>query len=201
MKNIKSFNDFTMFENVVTSSINLNKINDYISNPLFNKKVIDIMDSIPLNIRRKIEDYCNSNDIIDIDKISYYINKYNLFDKIKKLYDKGITSFKDIYNKIINIFSSSNESLVTTLTIIIIISIILAFIGFGLYFIIKGTSDSGMLGDTQVGITMLITGILLVLTTLYFNHKENKMNVKINNKVEEIQVTQNDDNTLNIEIL
>jgi hypothetical protein len=200
MKNIKSFNDFTMFENVVTSSINLNKINDYISNPLFNKKVIDIMDSIPLNIRRKIEDYYNSKEIIDIDKISYYINKYNLFDKIKKLYDKGITSFKDIYNKIVNIFSSSNESLISTLTIIIIISIIIAFIGFGLYYTIIGRSDKGMLGDSQVGITMLITGILITLSVLYFSHKEDKMNVKINNKIEEIQVTQNNDN-LNIEIL
>jgi len=202
MKNIKNFKEFSINENFTINNdidLYLNMVNKYTNNSIFNNKVLNLIESIPLNIRKKVENYYNSNNVVDIDKISYYINKYNLFNIIKKLYDKGITSFKEIYNRIINLFSPSNESLMGVIGTIIIVSAVLAFIIFGLYFIKKGISYDRMLGDITTGISLLVGAISMIIITLYFGNNEKKMYVKIDNKTEEIYIVKQDDNVINVE--
>jgi hypothetical protein len=107
---MKHLNLFENFEN--SSTININDI-------INNKKIINYIENLPIWVKVKIQKYYDGNDI-DINQLVKINNRFNIIDKVKKLYDKGITNIKDICNKIL----PKNESVG-----LIVLSIILIIIG------------------------------------------------------------------------
>lgn len=136
IKTFESFTNNNQIDHIIEES---NKILSNKSH-LINK----VIRSIPKKILKKSLLYMIDNPI-DIDKILYYINKYNIYNKVKKLYDKGYN-----YDEMIHKLIPSNESVSLIFGIITIITIIV-LIGF----IIAEFTGHGV-GSVAVGIAVVV---------------------------------------------
>jgi uncharacterized integral membrane protein len=122
MKNIKDFNKFNESSSYDEVLI-LNKVNEIINNPKFNRYV----NTIPSYFKSKIINFLSSGEVLDMDKIISINNKYNIVEKVQKLYKSGVTEFEDIYKKV-SMDIPKNESFFGALSIFIVF-LIFAIIG------------------------------------------------------------------------
>jgi uncharacterized integral membrane protein len=127
MKNIKDFNKFNESSSYDEVLI-LNKVNEIINNPKFNRYV----NTIPSYFKSKIINFLSSGEVLDMDKIISINNKYNIVEKVQKLYKSGVTEFEDIYKKV-SMDIPKNESFFGALSIFIVF-LIFAIIGLVAFF-------------------------------------------------------------------
>jgi hypothetical protein len=126
MKNIKDFNKFNESSSYDEVLI-LNKVNEIINNPKFDRNV----NRIPSYFKSKIINFLSSGEVLDMDKMISINNKYNIVEKVQKLYKSGVTEFEDIYKKV-SMDIPKNESFFGALTLFIVFLTIaiIALVGF-----------------------------------------------------------------------
>jgi hypothetical protein len=153
MKYIKTYEKYN------SSGIDTISIQNILNNDKFTKIVTKLYDSLPGRLKTSLINYITSNKI-NVDKIEKTIEKYNLRDKVKRLYDKGITSIQDIYNRI----TGKNESIVG-IVVIFLLGIICIIAGFIYLNIGEGHSFISFI----LGIILVIMGTVQV--TKYIDDK------------------------------
>jgi hypothetical protein len=82
MKYVKTFEAFS-------SKFEIDEIIENTNKYLSNKKFISMINSLPGFIKSYMKKYVDKNSY-DLDLISETIQKYNLYDKVKRIYDSGV---------------------------------------------------------------------------------------------------------------
>jgi hypothetical protein len=127
MKRIRRFN-----ENYDSGDSELViEVNDILSKDEVYEKIDDIIRSLPTRIKSKLGEYF-SDRTIDIDQIEKIEKRFNVFQRVKDLYNKGIKSASDIFSKIY----PKREGLIygIAMVVFILIIIVLTFISLAYIF-------------------------------------------------------------------
>lgn len=172
MKHVKLYEQFT-----IENPEYIERINSIINNKKLIKGIYSTYKSLPKKFQNIIKNYVLS-DRIDIGSLMKVEKKYNIFNRVKKLYDKGI---KDI-NKIINIIFPKNEGFVlvsTLLTICLIITTVLIIFGilWGFNYLASNEKPIWML--IIYGFVALIISIsIIIFETTKFENLEKRVRNK-----------------------
>jgi hypothetical protein len=173
MKNIKDFNKFNESSSYDEVLI-LNKVNEIINNPKFNRYV----NTIPSYFKSKIINFLSSGEVLDMDKIISINNKYNIVEKVQKLYKSGVTEFEDIYKKV-SMDIPKNESFFGALSIFIVF-LIIAIIGIVAFFV----------GDSEwpafVGVISLVISIR-AYCGVQSEYRDIQKNIEIEKKINQLE--------------
>jgi hypothetical protein len=106
-------------------------INQTINNEMIVNKVMRVVNSLPNKLKNSLKEFFSHR--IDVDKIYKIEKKFNIFNKVKDLYDKGLRNINDIINRIL----PKNESFLEVIAIIVALIIILLVIFLGIWGAIK----------------------------------------------------------------
>jgi hypothetical protein len=113
-----------LFEEMDNQTIDLDSVNKYINDKNIRNTISSIFNKLNPKYQKMILDYLSKK--VDLDKVEEVSKKYNVFDKVKRLYDKGINSIYNIF------FEKKNEEFI----LFTLVSSVLAFSIF-IFFIIE----------------------------------------------------------------
>jgi hypothetical protein len=74
------------------------KINEILANESLMNKLQSFYNSLPSKLKRSLKDYFNGK--VDLNLLYKYEKKFNIFEKVKNLYNKGIKNVNDIIDRI-----------------------------------------------------------------------------------------------------
>jgi hypothetical protein len=136
----------------------IEKANKYLSSDAFAKSV----NILPNYIKRKIVKFIELNSF-DADQVLTIVEKFNLYNKVKKLYKKGITKVEDILSNIKSeVPGLAYESFGATGLVIGIVLVTLAFVLPPIIAYINDPSDGW--GGLLISAIFLAVGALLLLS-------------------------------------
>ena len=153
MDYIKLFEEFSNGNDIDKIII---KANEYLANDKIVKTVNNVMSTLPKNTVKNLINYIEENGI-DIDKLNYYLNKYNIVKRVKTLIDKGYDQ-----NEIIKRLVPVTESVTGILFSIAIISAIV-FIAYLVFAFIDGMINNK---DFEDYVSKVFVSIILVLVVI-----------------------------------
>jgi len=178
------YNDFVN-ENSTFDSLVISDVNELVNNDKFVNAVNNILNNLPSNIKDKLEKFLSNK--VDIDKIYKIEKKLNIVEKVKNLYDKGVTNIKDIFNRI----SPKNEGIFTiSMVIFTIIFLTLAAISIGL--IIK-LSDQSFLSFVLALFLVVVLGLGLTVARTGSVIASASIEYVINGESEHLKIYENED--------
>jgi membrane-bound ClpP family serine protease len=152
MEHIKLFEEFN------TTSLNIAEVNRFMNTKAYSTIML-MYQQLPSSLQNKVYDYV-TKDKINVDDILTTIKKYNLADKIKSLFNSGITNIKDIYN---SLFKEKNESVFWGVVLVIVgilvvlsekrgcLGLVAAIVC--IVFGVQMCNDSKKLPDVQINVT------------------------------------------------
>ncbi len=174
---IKRYNDYVK-ENF-SILYDINKIEELLNDEKFRNIVEKICNGLPEFFKNKISKYFENN-IIDIDKIKNFIEKYNVFEKVKKLYDNGVTNIKDIYDKLFPKKEAIGEFIIAVSIFSILFSLVLLLHNLSLY---NNKYKYGFSLMLIASLVLLIYGANITIKNNKRVEKESKIiNVEIKNE-------------------
>jgi hypothetical protein len=94
MNHLKLYEEFHSQQDYITV------VNQLINNESAMKWINKTLNSLPERFRKKLINFVNKP-TIDITQLEKVEKRYNILQKVKYLYDKGVKNFKDIIDKII----------------------------------------------------------------------------------------------------
>ena len=133
MKYIKTYENFDEM-----SSENLDLYLKEANKLLENGKIDKLLSLIPNKFKNKIT---NTNEL-DIDRLLSIEKKYNIINKINKLYNSGVTKFEDIFNNVRCVVPTNESACIASLIFAIILLCIAAF---ALFLLFAGEAEIGIL--------------------------------------------------------
>lgn len=199
MNRIRKYNEFLKESNeydnlspyLNNDELLVDKVNEILNHPKFNK----FINKIPDNLKRKITKFLNSDEVLDIDKMISFNKKYNIIEKVKKLWKNGITNINDIYNKISNSFPKNESATIIILVIFMIVALVIAAYGIIELF---NSDPNSLLNSAFPSRISFIIPIILALLFAYAFYEGVRTETQKNKIVKELNDKNIDVHTLKV---
>ena len=207
MDYIKLFEEFNNGSDIDKIII---KANEYLSNDKVVKTINKSIKTLPKNMVKKLTNHITENGI-DIDKLNYYINKYDIIKRVKNLIDKGYDQ-NDIIKKLVPVTESVSCVFLSIFLITIVVWISYLLLTF-IYSIIAGKDFEDIVGNNQI----FLGAIIVVAVVSFFggaisafvqpNEPEENTNVSVektivinkDNQQDTLVIRQNEDGSYYVE--
>ena len=173
---MKNYDEFLAENNTIDFDLKL--INKYINDDGIRNKIVNVFSSLSPKYQKMILEYF-SNNIIDIDKIEQIGERFNILNKIKKFYDKGI-------NFIFNIFLDKKNEEIGIFTTGAIILTAAIFIFYIICFF-RGINDQGSINGFII--SMLAMVITIFQCIQIDKNRENYLRLKYKNEIHSFNVS------------
>ena len=153
--------DNTILDNIITIPSITNDVNNLIDSLFAGSNITTSSDTIKNTLHTNIENYISENNFIINNETSENIKRFE--DSIINVYTNNVIYSQDIVNKIASFIPRIQTFLNIGIIVLVILSIILVILIW-------------ILNKASIGISLLSSGLLLILSHFYSN-----INIAINN--------------------
>lgn len=173
MKHLKTFESFNQGSDYIL------ELNNLVSNKDLFNSAINFYQSLPEKFQKILKNYFSRS--VNIPQIIKIEKRYNLFRKIKNLYNNGVRNIKDIMN---NIMPKNEELTVFIAVVIVIVLAYMAGFAYGMVKIIEYSVNKNI--GFWLPLLVLLLGMSIAWVSVYGSDKYYKNKRTEKEKIEQV---------------